>query len=104
MNMNQEWNPLLPFEVTLKEGTKGGPMNPRGVPPHLVVEAEATLEDGRTVAIYLVPKYDGDAATKESYMQCYFHCKEVRDLLNDHIDKIGLMAYSPRTVHRETEA
>ena len=28
-------------------------------------------------------------------MQCYYHCEEICDLLNEHIDKIGLMAYRP---------
>ena len=102
--MNQEdWNPLLPFSVVVNEGTTAGPGSSTGIPPALGVEAEATLEDGRKVMVYMVPKYDSDPATKEGYMQCYRHCSNVRDLLNEHIDKIGLMAYRPGTVIRPPE-
>ena len=90
-----DWNPLLPFTVRISEGSPAGPGSSTGIPPALVVDAEATLEDGRTVMVSLIPKYDSDPATKEGYMQCYRHCCNVRRLLNENIDKISLMAYRP---------
>ena len=89
MNHNDSWNPLLPFQVDISEGsTDTGP-------PSLTIEDSATLEDGRTVYVYLIPKYKDDFRTVEGYDRCYEHASRVRDLLNDEIAKVGIMAYRP---------
>ena len=83
------WNPLLPFQVSVAEGSK------ETGPPTLTVDDGATLDDGRTVAVYLIPKYKDDFQTVEGYNRCYEHACRVRDLLNDEITQVGIMAYRP---------
>lgn len=87
--MSHDWNPLLPFQVTVTEGSLDTG------PPSLTVDDDATLDDGRSVSVYLIPKYTDDFRTKEGYDRCYEHACRVRDLLNDEIAKIGMMAYRP---------
>ena len=87
--MEPKWNQLLPFRVDVTEGSLDTG------PPALTVEGRATLEDGRTVSVYLVPKYKDHFGTKEGYDRCWDHACRVRDLLNDEIDKIGIMAIRP---------
>ena len=87
--MDRDWTSLLPFELTLKEGS------PDTGPPTLAVESSGTLEDGRTIYAYLVPKYKADYRTMDGYMECYREAERVRDLLNETIEQIGMRAYRP---------
>ncbi|MCY4511498.1 MAG: hypothetical protein OXG35_31720, partial [Acidobacteria bacterium] len=81
-----DWNELLPFEVSVKEGSK------ETGPPFLNIEQGAALDDGRTVTVYLIPEYDNDGQTVEGYDRCYAHACRVRDLLNEKIAKVGITA------------
>lgn len=92
--MSGDWKPLLPFYVRVKEGS------PDTGPPFLEVDETTTLEDGRQVSLHLVPKYKDDYRTKEGYHRCFRHAEHVRDLLNDEIERIGIMAFRPGQVIR----
>ena len=83
----EDWNPLLPFDVTVKEGSRDTG------PPFLEVTEYPTLDDGRQVTVYLVPEYEQSYRTSEGYSACFEHAEELRDKLNELIAKIGISAY-----------
>ena len=87
--MGDHWNKLLPFRVTVKEGS------PDTGPPFLEIMDCATHDDGRTAYAYLIPKYEDDYQTMEGYMRCYGHAERMRDHLNETIASIGITAYRP---------
>ncbi len=90
--MSDHWNELLPFYAAVKEGsTDTGP-------PHVEIEG-TTLDDGRQVYCYLVPRYkDDEFRTLEGYHRCYDRAQRLCELLNREIASAGLVAFRPGTV------